>query len=217
MDEKDEERPGPAVRLEKARLRRGFKKPKDATKYFGWTYDTYIQHERGERGITRAAEVYARAYRVSKGWLLTGEGSEDPYIAIVGRVGADPEGRIIYSEGDGVGDVAPVPPGGTESAVAVEVAGHSMRGMADDGALLYYEDRRDPPTDDMLGQVVIVGLDTGEVLVKRLLRGSRKGRYDLESVAGPVRSDARVLWAAHITAIIPPATARRIILRGEGI
>jgi hypothetical protein len=61
---------------------------------------------------------------------------------------------------------------------------------------------------------VVVGVDTGEVLVKRLLRGTRKGLYDLESVAGPTRPDAKVLWAAHITAIIPPATARRIIIRG---
>ena len=35
--------------------------------------------------------------------------------------------------------------------------------------------------------------------------------YDLESVAGPVRQDARLRWAAHITAIIPPFQARRIV------
>jgi hypothetical protein len=44
-----------------------------------------------------------------------------------------------------------------------------------------------------------------------LLRGSRPGRFDLESVAGPTRHDARLRWAAHITAIIPPFQARRII------
>ena len=49
------------------------------------------------------------------------------------------------------------------------------------------------------------------MLVKRLLRGSRAGLYDLESVAGPTRQDARLRWAAHITAIIPPFKARRII------
>ena len=59
--------------------------------------------------------------------------------------------------------------------------------------------------------IVVVEIDTDEVLVKRLLRGSRAGRYDLESVAGPTRHDARIRWAAHITAIIPPYQARRII------
>jgi len=86
-----------------------------------------------------------------------------------------------------------------------------MRGVADDGALIYFEDQKTAPTSDMLGHVVVVETDTDEVLVKRLLRGSRSGLYDLESVAGPTRHDARLRWAAHITAIIPPFQARRII------
>ena len=86
-----------------------------------------------------------------------------------------------------------------------------MRGVADDGALIYFEDQKTAPTADMLGHVVVVELDTEEVLVKRLLRGSRPGLYDLESIAGPTRQDARLRWAAHITAIIPPFQARRII------
>src|SRR5437879_4826047 len=61
------------------------------------------------------------------------------------------------------------------------------------------------------GRVVGVEVDTDEVLVKRLLRGSRAGRFDLESIAGPTRQDAKLRWAAHITAIIPPYQARRII------
>jgi hypothetical protein len=62
-----------------------------------------------------------------------------------------------------------------------------------------------------VAHVVVVELDTEEVLVKRLLRGSRAGLYDLESIAGPTRQDARLRWAAHITAIVPPFQARRII------
>jgi hypothetical protein len=63
----------------------------------------------------------------------------------------------------------------------------------------------------LFGHVVVVETLEGEVLVKRLLRGSRSGRYDLESVVGPVRENARLRWAAHITAIIPPHQARRIL------
>lgn len=209
-----DDRPPEAIRLKKARLARGFRTAKAATKYFGWNYDTYIQHERGLRGLGKEADRYARGYKKSKGWLLTGEGEENTLRPIVGRVGADPDGRILYAEGQTTGDYAPAPPGGSDEAVAVEVAGHSMRGVADDGSLIYYEERRDPPTQDMLGHVVVVGLPGGEVLIKRLLRGSRKNLFDLESIAGPTRSDTRVEWAAHIVAIIPPAAARRIIVRG---
>lgn len=70
----EDTRPEPAKRLEEARIARGFKNAKDATNYFGWSYVTYTQHESGERGITRAVEKYAKAFRVSPGWLLTGEG-----------------------------------------------------------------------------------------------------------------------------------------------
>jgi phage repressor protein C with HTH and peptisase S24 domain len=71
---KEETRPEPAIRLEQARLARGFAKAIDAANFFGWKYVTYTQHESGERGLIRAAEQYAKAYRVSAGWLLTGEG-----------------------------------------------------------------------------------------------------------------------------------------------
>jgi SOS-response transcriptional repressor LexA len=214
LDDEVVERPGAAIRLEEARVRRGFLTAKAAADFFGWNYSSYSQHERGERGFAKVVDRYARGFRVRKGWLLTGEGERDAVVPIVGRIGADPEGNILYAEGHETGDYAPFPPGGSAKAVAVEVAGHSMHGWADDGSLIYYEERHDPPTDDMLGHVVVVGLDTGEVLVKRLLRGSRKGRYDLESIAGPMRTDAKVEWAAHVAAIVPPPAARRIILRG---
>jgi SOS-response transcriptional repressor LexA len=137
--------------------------------------------------------------------------TEAGFVPIIGRVGANPDGVVLFATGQEAGDLAPIPPGGTEKAVALRVVGHSMRGVADDGALIYFEDQRTPPTPDMLGHVVVVETDTDEVLVKRLLRGAGPRLFDLESVAGPTRHDARIRWAAHITAIIPPYQARRII------
>lgn len=69
-----DDRPDAAKRLEVARKNRGFETAKDAARFFGWSYETYNQHENGTRGITRAADKYAKAFRVSHGWLLTGEG-----------------------------------------------------------------------------------------------------------------------------------------------
>lgn len=63
-----------AARLVKAREARGFRFATDAAKYHGWKYQSYAQHEQGIRGITRAASRYAKAFRVSEAWLLTGEG-----------------------------------------------------------------------------------------------------------------------------------------------
>lgn len=137
-------------------------------------------------------------------------------VDVVGRVGADPEGKVLFSESDGGFGRVPLPPGGSLKAVAVEVAGYSMRGLADDGSLIYYEDRRDVPSEDMIGQIVVVATPDGEVMVKRLLRGAEPGLYDLESISGTTRRNAQVAWAAHITAIVPPHQARRIIRNDPG-
>lgn len=137
------------------------------------------------------------------------------YVPVIGRAGANPDGRVLFATGQASGDLAPVPPGGADKAVALRVVGHSMRGLADEGALVYFEDQRTPPTPEMIGQMVVVETDADEVLVKRLLRGSRPGLYDLESLEGPPLRDAKVRWASLITAIVPPYVAQRIVIRTE--
>ncbi len=206
-------------RLRLARTEKGFDTAAAAAEAFGWNRNTYSSNENGNAPFSyRKAKEYAAAFGVRPEWLYDASGPVRPaaqagLVKVIGMVGANPEGTILYATGQEAGDLAPIPPGGTENAVAVQVSGHSMRGLADDGALIYFEDQRTPPTPDMLGHVVVVETDTDEVLVKRLLRGSESGRYDLESLAGPTRHDARLRWAAHITAIIPPHQARRIIIR----
>lgn len=64
-----------AARLRQAREMRGFDNAKAAANRFGFNYNTYIQHESGRTGITRAVKDYARAFRVREAWLITGEGS----------------------------------------------------------------------------------------------------------------------------------------------
>lgn len=207
----------PFQRLREARIAKGFETAAAAADAFGWNRNTYASNENGNAPFSyRKAKEYAAALGVRPEWLYDCAGpmrptAEPGFVRIIGNVGANPEGLVLYATGDEAGDLAPIPPGGSEMAVALRVVGHSMHGVADDGALIYFEDQRTPPTPDMLGHIVVVEIDTDEVLVKRLLRGSRAGRYDLESVAGPTRHDARIRWAAHITAIIPPYQARRII------
>ena len=54
-------------------------------------------------------------------------------VRIIGRVGADAEGVVIQTDGQEGFDMVPIPPGGTAAAVALEVVGHSMRMVAEDG------------------------------------------------------------------------------------
>ncbi|MET3528013.1 XRE family transcriptional regulator [Phenylobacterium koreense] len=211
-----------AQRLRESRIAAGYRTGRDAALAFGWNLNTYASNENGNAPFSYSrAKAYAEAFGVRHEWLYEGEsptGSDvaEPrrdarFVPVIGKVGADPEGAVLFATGQGTGDLVPLPPGGTERAVALQVVGHSMPGLADNGGLIYFEDQRTPPTPDMLGQVVVVETDTDEVLVKRLLRGSRSKLYDLESVNGPTRRDCKLRWAAHITAIIPPHQARKIL------
>jgi transcriptional regulator with XRE-family HTH domain len=172
--------------------------------------------ENGQNGLRAdAAQKFAPILGTSASWLLTGDGdgAGAALVPVIGRVGADNEGTVIYATADATGDMAPIPPGGDPHSVALEVVGHSMRGFADHGALIYFQNQHTPPTADMLGNVVIVATDDDRILLKRLLKGSGPGVYDLESQVGPTISDVRLRWAAEITAIVPARHAQRIIRR----
>lgn len=212
-------------RLRQARIAAGFKTQAEAVRRFGWNPNTYKSNENGNAPFSfDQGREYARAFKVNPEWLYAASGpmrAGDGMVPIIGRVGADTEGRVVRTLTQAANDLAPAPTGGTSKSVALEVDGHSMRGFADDGALVYFENQHTPPTEDMLGEVVVLQIATGEhdaddedVLVKRLLRGSRDGLYDLESIVGPTMRDVQVRWAAEIIQIIPPKQARRLIRRG---
>lgn len=107
-------RPDYAQRLEQARKKRGFTSARAASEFFGWVYETYIQHEQGIRGISRAAGKYAKAFRVSEAWLLTGEGQpgSDLIVPHLSWVSAGTMTRDdIADEAIGTIEVAGLPPG----------------------------------------------------------------------------------------------------------
>jgi hypothetical protein len=79
-----------AGRLRKARQERGFRTAKAAADFFGWNINTYGQHENGTRDYDREAKRYATAFKVSEGWLLTGEGPASGMRSIDAELAALP-------------------------------------------------------------------------------------------------------------------------------
>lgn len=220
-------------RLQWARRNAGYETPADAAEALGMTgsaASTYFGHENGSRALTRAGARYADFFRISYDWLMRGHGaptsaharrrersSTDEAIAIVGRVGAGPEGSIQFTDSPGGLGHAPAPPGANDRTVAVEVSGNSMRPIAFDGWLVYYEDRKSGLTPEMLGQPCIIGLPSGHTVMKTPQSGSKAGLYDLESANPTIDTmrDQRVKWAALVTAIVPRAPARRLAKTGR--
>jgi phage repressor protein C with HTH and peptisase S24 domain len=63
------------VRLIAAREAAGFKSARAAALRHHWTPSTYASHENGQTALpAKSASQYARAFKVSAAWLLTGEG-----------------------------------------------------------------------------------------------------------------------------------------------
>lgn len=127
--------------------------------------------------------------------------AEKPVVPLVGYVGAGSE-MAYFAEAHSPDEYVRMPPNGTEATVAVEIRGDSL-GSAFVGWCAYYDERREPPTDDLLGQLCVVGLHDGRVLVKKIVQGRQRGRYDLWSPNAEPLLDAVVEWAARVTALLP--------------
>lgn len=222
----------PHERLQWARAEAGFETPAEAAEALGYSgsrMSTYFGHENGSRGLTRAGARYAEFFRVSFEWLMRGKGAPKPNIQreqprdrssevpIIGRVGAGPAGAIEFSEGGRLGN-APAPPGVNENTVAVEVWGNSMRPIAYEGWLVYYDRRESGLTPEMLGQPCVIELANGHTVVKVPQQGSRRGLYNLESANPAVDTmrDQRVKWGALVTALVPRRAARKLIGDARG-
>lgn len=154
--------------------------------------------EPGVDGFSALATVLG----TSVAYLLEARTDAAPPVPIVGYVGAGLEAHF-YSEADDPREFADRPPKATIHTVAVKVRGISMRGFFEDGSLLYYDAVRIPPTEDLIGRLCVVELKDGSVVVKRLIKGSRKDRWTLLSTDADPIIDRAVNWAARVKWIEP--------------
>jgi hypothetical protein len=196
----------PCKRLAKAREDAGYPNPRQGAIAMGANYNTYVQHENGTRPISRDAAIrYARFFRVSLEWLLTGKGAQKarrPEVPVISFVGAGAEVFPIDDSAQGGGlDVVEVP-FGMEDHVAAIIRGDSMYPLRDGWVILWHRDQDGVP-EECVGQLCVVQIKDGPTLVKDLRRGSRKGLYRLESWNAPPREDVQLEWAAKIALIRP--------------
>src|SRR5690242_15225129 len=97
----------PAKRLKAARVDARFETATDAARAMGISPPTYLGHENGTTGIRRDAAIrYARFFRVSLEWLLTGKGNKNlvkVQVPVVGYIGAGAEVHTIDDHPKGEG------------------------------------------------------------------------------------------------------------------
>lgn len=124
----------------------------------------------------------------------------DPQVPIVGYVGAGSDEAHFYAEAsDSPADAVPAPAGTSPDTVAVEIRGDSL-GIAFNGWLAFYEDRRQPVLEHQLNRLCVVGLADDRVLIKVPRKSRQRGRFHLfPNGPGEPILDAKVEWAAVVT------------------
>jgi len=122
-------------------------------------------------------------------------------VPLVGYVGAGAEAHF-YADGQGPFDEVAAPDAAGANTVAVQVRGHSL-GALFDSWLVFYDDVRDPPDDDLVGRMCVCGVADGRVLIKALKRSTIAGLWTLLSNIEPPIYDVALLWAARVREMRP--------------
>lgn len=194
-------------RLRKARREAGYKTAADAARALGIPYPTYANHENASKSGFKSAEgrQYARKFKVSFQWLMTGDGEPRPpgLVPIVGHVGAGAEvfPNDDYPKGRGL-DLVDPPPGAPSGCVAVIIRGDSMHPF-EDGWLIFYRRDQEGVPDDCVNRLCVVKVNEGPMLVKKVLRGRSHKLWNLESYNASLRENVRLDWAARVLDIRP--------------
>jgi hypothetical protein len=186
-----------------------------AGKAMGMAVSTYGAHERAEQPGGRdygpdEAKKYARRFGVTPEWLLTGrepfplgDDQPTPKVRVVGYVGAGAEAHI-YDIAQGDLDEVEPPISSNEATVAVEIRGNSL-GSFFNRWLVFYDNVHRPVTPDLVGELCVVGLEDGRILIKLLQRSKTdEGLYNLLSQTEPPIRDVAVEWAAKVLSMTRP-------------
>jgi hypothetical protein len=186
-----------AGRLRQARERAGFKSKRSAALRFGWVPTTYASHENGQTPLPQdAAAVYAKAFKTSFVWLVTGENPGDDIVQIDGVISVGGSVHLLEAK------KAPwiwLPFGVAAETIVLQVGDDSMSPRYDRGDIILCHDSADgiggEKPEDVIGDEVVV-VTAENVLFGRIRQGARAGTYDLERIKPPKIHNIEP-WPAH--------------------
>lgn len=166
-----------------------------------------------ESGSTEPTAERLRAIAMQTGvnydWLATGRsGATQPddeakTIPIKGYVTAGAQAHYLPLHDDEFDRVEPIS-GTTERTIALEIRGDSL-GELFDRWLVFFDDVRTPVTPDLLGKLCVIWLPDERVLVKKLKKGTKSGRFTLisDGLREPPIENVAVRAAARVKTMAP--------------
>jgi hypothetical protein len=127
--------------------------------------------------------------------------SQSASVPLIGFVGAGAQAHF-YADGRGPFDQVAAPDAGSARTVAVQVLGHSL-GALFDNWLIFYDDIRRPPGDELVDRMCLCGVADGRVLVKGIKRSPIRALWTLVSNVEPPLYDVALDWAAQVREMRP--------------
>lgn len=204
------------LRLKAARKAAGYRSARDAALQNEWPESTYRAHEGGTRTIGQDdAERYASRFRfdgvdVTARGILFGDTDAPEQVvsgtSTVGVKGLIAAGGVIetaseqIAEGDNLYEIA-VPFPVEEGVIAFRVTGNSGYPKYDEDDVILCSKHGENP-ERLVGAYAAVVTKAGDRYLKRILQGSKKGLYHLESFNAPLLLDARLRWASGIISTV---------------
>jgi phage repressor protein C with HTH and peptisase S24 domain len=193
-------------RLAHARAAAGYTTATAAAQAMGVGQTTYINHENGERGLSRAGPRYASFFRVRLEWLLHGKGdmrerrSEPEDVPVMGYVGA---GAHVSTQFEAPPEMYVSLPD-HRRVMALVVRGESMWPRFLDGEHVIV-DRDTVPADAAVDCYCVIETEPdGDALLKILHRGSRPGTWKLWSHNAPEVDNVAVRAVRLVRGVLPP-------------
>ncbi len=123
-------------------------------------------------------------------------------MPLVGYVGAGAVAHF-YADGQGPFDEVGAPDAASAKTVAVQIRGHSL-GALFDNWLVFYDDVREEPGDDLVGRMCVCGLADGRVLDQGAQAQPDSGLVDLCCRTPSRRSTTSCCeWAALVREMRP--------------
>ena len=225
----------PHQRLRRAREHAGFMRASDAARAMGIEEPTYLGHENGSRGLSRAAPRYARFFGVSLDWLIDGRAelnaigsapaAEPPFlppprnaelggparfgarIPAYGQAVGGRDGEFILNGNRIVDVLAPPSLQGVPDAYAVYVVGDSMEPRYFAGEAVFVNPRLPVRRGDfVVAQIAVEAGEPPHAYIKRFVaRDSRLLRLEQFNPRKTLEFPVRSVISVH-----------RIIMGGDG-
>lgn len=202
-----------AARLKAARKDAGFSTVGDAATALNVPYPTYAAHENGSRAFdNEAAAFYAKRFRVSIDWLLTGRGERTTRpvtVPVMGYLGAGAEVEPDFEQVPPEGlDQIDIPFSLPDDLIAFVVKGDSMLPFYKDGTTIIVYRQQKRPLDSFYGEDAAVRTSDGRRFIKTIMRGDA-GTINLISWNAQPIEGVRLEWIGEIFAVLPPSHMRR--------